>query len=173
MDDVISNIYYNDSPARRKEYEEFILKTIEKDSIIKIYIKSSELRRHFHKWAEANNLFHVSYCDKVMNFETHISYWCETCERYIKKKDYEIQPCCGDGECGEYLILCNLCADDDDVTIIADESGAYDDVPAKETKKTNNIIVISNKIELLSDIFEKKHIKKPLKWMNKREKKFA
>jgi hypothetical protein len=172
MDDTISNIYYNDSPTRRKKYEEFILKTIEKDSIIKIYIKSSELRRHFHKWASSNNLFHVSYCDKVMNFETRTSYWCKTCERYIKKKDYEIQPCCGDGECGECLILCNLCADDDDVTIIADESGAYDDVPAKETKQTNNIIVISNKIELLSDIFEKKHIKKPLEWMNKREKKF-
>ncbi len=58
------------------------------------------------------------------------------------------------------------------MTIIADESGAYDDVPEKETRRTNNIIAISNKIEMLSDIFEKKNIKKPLEWMNKREQKF-
>jgi hypothetical protein len=136
MDDVISNIYYNDTPTRRKEYEEFILKTIETKSIIKIYIESSELRRHFHKWASANNLFHVSYCDKKMDFETKPSYWCETCKRYIKEKDYEIQYCCSDGQCGEYLIICNRCYfindDDDHMTIIADESGAYDDVPKKK-----------------------------------------
>ena len=165
-----------DSSDRKKEYEELILKTIDTDSIIKLYIESSEIRKHFHKWAEANKLFHVSYCDKKMGFETKTSYWCETCERYIKEKDYKIQYCCGDGQCGECLIICNRCNywndDDDHMTIIADESGAYDDVPEKETRRTNNIIAISNKIEMLSNIFEKKNIKKPLEWMNKREQKF-
>jgi hypothetical protein len=165
-----------DSSERKKEYEELILKTIDTDSIIKIYIESSKTRKHFHKWAETNKLFHVSYCDKKMSFETKTSYWCETCKRYIKEKDYEIQYCCRDGQCGEYLIICNRCYfindDDDHMSIIADESGAYDDVPEKKTRRTNNIIAISNKIEMLSDIFEKKKIKNPLEWIKKREKIF-
>lgn len=56
---------------------------------------------------------------------------------YIKKNNYEIQYCCGDGQCREYLVLSNKCRylNDDDVTIIGDESGVYDDVPIEETKK--------------------------------------
>ena len=174
--DLIIYSHNKDSSTYITEFEDLILKTINTDSIIKIYIKSSKTRKHFHKWAETNKLFHVSYCDKKMDFETKTSYWCDTCKRYIKEKDYEIQYCCGDGQCGECLIICNRCNywndDDDHMTIIADESGAYDDVPEKETRRTNNIIAISNKIEMLSDIFEKKNIKKPLEWMNKREQKF-
>ena len=74
-----------------------------------------------------------------MDFETKTSYWCDTCKRYIKEKDYEIQYCCGDGQCGEFLIICDLCNywndDADHMTIIADESGAYDDVPEKKLEE--------------------------------------
>lgn len=47
---------------------------------------------------------------------------------------------------------------DDDCIIIGDEDGAYD--TAKETKQTNNIITITNNIELIKYIFDKKKIKK-------------
>lgn len=173
--EIIEYMPWRDSPEYIKEFEELILKTIETDSIIKLNIYSSETRKHFHKFAQSNGLFHVSYCDKEKDFQINRSYWCKECEKYIKKKDYRIQPCCGDGQCGEYLVFCEFRHDfddsDDDIIIIADEGGAYDDVPAKETKQTNNIIAISNKIELLSDIFEKKKIKKPLQWIKKREEK--
>lgn len=162
----------NNSDEYRKSVEEMIIKKISTDSIIKLNIESSTIRKLYHRFAEINNLFHVSYCDKTRDFETKYSYWCDKCEKYIKQKDYTIQYCCGDGQCGEFTVLCDLCESDDDVTIIGDEDGAYDDVPMKETKKTNNIIAISNNIELLKDIFEKKNIKKPMEWMKKREKKF-
>lgn len=167
--DIIEYNYYNDSASYKKEFEDLILKTVNTNSIIKVYIRSGETRKHFHEWAELNNLFHVSYCDKERDFETNVSYWCDNCKQYIKKNDYEIVHCCGDGQCGEYLITCNLCADDDDVEIIADECGAYNDTPQKETKRTNNVIVIANKVELLSDIFKHKNIKKPLEWIKKRK----
>jgi hypothetical protein len=163
---IIKYYDYSDSLSYKKEFEELILKTIATESIIKLYICSGKIRKYFHKFAEENNLYHVSYCDETMIFDTNISYWCDTCLKYVKRINATINHCCGDDECGEYVILCD-CSN-----IIADDFGAYDDVPAKETI-TNNIIVISNKIELLADIFKKKKIKNPIKWIKNREKKFA
>lgn len=164
--EIIKYYDYLDSPSYKKEFEELILKTIATESIIKIHIYSSKIRKYFHKFAEANDLFHVSYLNEIMKFDINISYWCDICSKYVKRNNAEIKHCCGDDECGEYVILCS-CSN-----IIADDFGAYDDVPAKEIT-TNNIIAISNKIELLTDIFKKKKIKNPIKWIKKREKKFA
>ncbi len=65
-------VKYNDrmeSNEYNKEIEALILDTISKDSIIKLNITESSIRKHFHKFAEKNNLFHVSYCDKEREFE--------------------------------------------------------------------------------------------------------
>jgi hypothetical protein len=58
-----------ESNEYNKEIEALILDTISKDSIIKLNITESSIRKHFHKFAEKNNLFHVSYCDKEREFE--------------------------------------------------------------------------------------------------------
>jgi hypothetical protein len=152
------------------EIEALILDTISKNSIIKLNITESSIRKHFHKFAENNNLFHVSYCDKERKYETPLSYWCSLCKKYIKQNNYRIQSCCDN--CGDFVVICRLCERDDDCTIIGDEDGAYDDVSVKETRRTNNIIAITNNIELIKDIFDKMKIKKPLEWMKKREAKF-
>jgi hypothetical protein len=169
--DIIKYDEYSDSPDYIKGIEQLIVETVNTKSIIALNIYSSAIRKHFHKFARANGFFHVSYCDSSRMYETNNSYWCDICKKYINSNDYKIVHCCSDEHCGEYLIVCEYrhaeYESDDDEVIIGNESGAYYDV--KKTKRTNNIIVISNKIELLTDIFKKKNISKPLEWIKKRE----
>ena len=45
--EIIKYYDYLDSPSYKKEFEELILKTIATESIIKIHIYSSKIRKYF------------------------------------------------------------------------------------------------------------------------------
>ena len=129
-----------------------------------MYVFNSDLRKKIHEFAQINGLYHVSYRDIDKESEHKSSYYCSHCEKWIRSNGYEEM-----SDERELLVLCKNCEE-----IIADESGQYDSDCDKQPKYyyTNNVIAVSNNIDLLSRIFKAKGIKKPKEWIRKRHSKF-
>jgi len=130
-----------------------------------MYVYNSNLRKDIHDFAQRNGLCHISYRDESKEAEYKSKYWCSYCERWLRSDAYSEM-----SDEREKLVTCGYCEE-----IIADEEGQYDSDCDKEPKSyyTNNVIAVSNDIELLNDIFKAKKIKKPKKWLEKQEAKFT
>ena len=147
---------------------ENIINTIKENGFIIIYEKDGVIRKQLHKFAKFKGYFHVSYIDKTKNYDKDLRYWCESCERFLIEGEYastHSNLCSGT----EFFIYCSRCYDEDDLcdrVIVSKEGYMYDEgYHTPKWVKKNNMIAISNNIQFLKDIFDKKNKKKPINWM--------
>jgi hypothetical protein len=152
-----------------------IIDTIKEKGYIIIYEPDSDIRKQLHQFAKSQGFVHVSYTDKTNRVVKELRYWCESCDRFLTDNEYKSTNANFYSQ-GEYFIYCSRCYDSEDLydRIIAREEGyMYDEGYHKpEWVKKNNTIAISNDVYYLKDIFDKKNIKKPIKWIKKQEDKF-
>lgn len=139
MDTIIE--YFEESAKINTYIEDMCIYAKNGPFLSIFHIEDGLYRKMLHELAEKNGLHHVSYYDSKLSYMCGKKYWCDDCYKWLKSYEYSTN---------DWLIEYDTCEN-----IVMDDDGDMDGSRSKSFI-TNNMIAITNDIELLKDIWIKK-----------------